>query len=269
MTVKTAQGLAPVLAFIAGALSIQAAFAAQIGVRQLRENEFEFVLTNPVSLSESEAQSLIAGVAANVCKGLTPAVGKYRFESTEAIGRDAPADGPEGFRFTQEVSCVPGSARPAESRLPTLSTPEASRSVQDDIRLRSEAWFRLITDKRVDEAYEQMSAGSRGGDEAAWKRDMLSFQATAGKPLQISIAKVTLYDNPAEAPEPGLYVAADFNNRYENVPVHCGYLMWFRPIGGEFLISRTEIGVITAEQLKSIPAAQLPEFKQRMRCVDP
>ena len=269
MTGKAVRGLAPVLALIAGALSIQAACAAQIGVRQLRENEFEFVLTNPVSLSESEARALIAGVAANVCKGLTPALGKYRFESTEAIGQDAPADGSEGFRFVQEVSCVPGSAGPAESRLPTLSTPEESQRVQDDVRLWSEAWFRLIADKRVDDAYEQMSAGSRGGDEAAWKRDMLSFQATAGKPLQISIVKITVYDNPAEAPEPGLYVAADFNNRYENVPIHCGYLMWFRPVGGEFLISRTEIGRITSEQLKSIPAAQLPEIKQRMRCVDP
>jgi hypothetical protein len=61
-------------------------------------------------------------------------------------------------------------------------------------------------------------------------------------------------------------VAADFSNAYRNVPIHCGYLMWFRPIDGEFRIIREESGHITAEQLSRIPASQLPEIKQRFRC---
>jgi len=257
------------LVLFALSLTIPAAYAAEVGVRQVRENEYEFVLTNPTPLSEEVAQSVIGQVAAGVCKDLMPVLGKYRFESRQAIEPKAGSSEPDTFRFNQEVSCVPGTASPPEPRLPTLSTPEESQRVQDDIRLKSEAWFRLIADKRVDEAFEQMSAGSHGGDEAGWKRDTLSFQATAGKPVKIAIVKMTVYDNPAGAPKPGLYVAADFNNVYENVPIHCGYLMWFRPVGGDFLISRTEIGLITAEQFKSIPSVQLPEIKQQLRCVEP
>lgn len=81
--------------------------------------------------------------------------------------------------------------------------------------------------------------------------------------------KITVYNNPAEAPEPGLYIAADFNNVFENIPIHCGYLMWFRPIGGTFTITREETGYVTAEQLKSISNTQLPDLKRQLRCVAP
>lgn len=257
------------MAAFAAMLGAFAASAAEVGVRELGPNEYEFVLVNPTPLSEQEAMSVIAQVAASICQGLRPLLGKYRFESREAVDPKADAGEPDRYRFTQEVSCVAGSAAPVEARRPTLSTPEESQRVQDEIRQKSEAWFRLIVNRQVDNAYDQMSAGSRGGDEAEWKRGMLSFQETAGEPVRISIVKVTVYDNPPEAPEPGLYVAADFANVFENVPIHCGYLMWFRPVGGEFLISRTEIGTITAEQLKSIPSAQHGEARRKMRCVEP
>jgi hypothetical protein len=45
--------------------------------------------------------------------------------------------------------------------------------------------------------------------------------------------------------------------------------MWFRPPGGKFLITREETGHVTAEQLRSIPAAQHVELRQRLRCIAP
>lgn len=259
----------PAVALFAAAMAVFAASAAEVGVRQLRQDEYEFVLINATPLSEQQAMSAVAQVAAAVCKDLKPVLGKYRFESQQAIERKENSGPPDSFRFTQEVACVPGSTEASHAPRPALLTPAEAQSIQDDVRLRTEAYFRLIVDGRVDEAVDQMSDAAIGEDEAAWKRGTLAFRETAGEPVRISIVKVTVYDNPPEAPEPGLYVAADFNNAFENVPVHCGYLMWFRPIGGEFRVSRTEIGVITTEQLKSIPAAQLPELKRQLRCVEP
>jgi hypothetical protein len=261
--------LVRVLILIAGVLTYSAASAAEVMVRQLEDNQFEFILTSSTRLTESEAQAHIANVAAGVCNGLTPVLGKYRFEAREAIGGDAGSSEPDTFRFAQEVFCVHGAATPTEQRRPTLSTPEESHRVQDEIRLKSEEYFRLIAMKRVDEAYAQVSAFRMNTDETNWKNNKLAFQVTAGEPLQISIVKVTVYDNPVEAPEPGLYVAADFSNVYENVPIHCGYLMWFRSIGGSFRITREETGHVTAEQLKTIPSDQLPEIKRMLRCVAP
>jgi hypothetical protein len=245
------------------------ALAADVSVRQVQQNRYEFVLTNPTPLSETEAQAIVATSAASICKDLTPVPGKYRFEARERIGGGVTSGEPDTYRFVQEVSCVPGARVEVSERRPTLQTAEESRRVQEEIRIKSEAYIRLIAAGRLDEAYAQVSAAGTGVDEATWKSGKLSFQEAAGEPLRISIVKITVYDNPAEAPEPGLYVAADFGNEFRNIPIHCGYLMWFRPLGGHFRITREETGFVTAEQLTSIPSTQLPAIKQRLRCVEP
>jgi hypothetical protein len=238
-------------------------------MREVQPGTYEFVLTNPTALSESEAMAHIAKAAASTCKGMTPVLGRYRYEAKEAIGGgDLSSREPNTFRFVQEVSCVPGTQVQTGERRPTLQNEEESRRVQNEVKLKSEAYFQLIASKRIDEAFAQVAA-RMGVNEARWKSDKLSFQAMAGEPLAISIRKITVYDNPAGAPEPGLYVAADYSNVYRDVPIHCGYLMWFRPVGGEFRITREETGHVTSEQLKSIPSAQLPEIKRRLLCLAP
>jgi hypothetical protein len=252
---------------LAWIIGISSASAVEVSVRQVQPGMYEFVLTNPTALSENEARAHIANAAASTCKGLAAVPGRWRYESTEAIGgsdflsRDT-------FRFVLEVSCVPGAQIQTGERRPTLQNEEESRRVQNEVKLKSETYFQLIASKRIDEALTQVAVEGMGG-ETRWKKDKLSFQAIAGEPVQISIRKVTIYDNPATAPEPGLYVAADYSNVYRDVPIHCGYLMWFRPIGGKFRITREETGHITSEQLKSIPSAQLPEIQRRLRCVAP
>lgn len=251
---------------LAGIAWISSASAAETSVRQVQPRTYEFVLTNPTALSESDARARIAEASASVCKDLTAVPGRWRYESKEAIGGGDLSSG-ETFRFVLEVSCVPG-AQTGERR-PTLQNEEESRRVQNEVRLKSVAYFQHIAAKRLDEALAQVAVTRMGVNEAKWKSDKLSFQAKAGEPLEISIRKITVYDNPAGAPEPGLYVAADYSNVYRDLPIHCGYLMWFRAVDGEFRITREEMGYVTSEQLKSIPSAQLPEIKRRLRCVAP
>src|SRR6267378_4277722 len=93
---------------LAGGIWISSAVAAEVSVRQVQPGKYEFVLTNPTALSESEAMAHIAKAAASTCKGITPVLGRYTYEAKEAIGggdhlpREA-----NTFRFVQEVSCVP------------------------------------------------------------------------------------------------------------------------------------------------------------------
>jgi hypothetical protein len=264
-----AAALTIALALIVGTLATPLASAANVSARQLEQNSYEFVLTNPTPLTETEAQALIAISAASICKDLTPVPGKYRFDAKERIGGGATSSEPDLYRFVQEVSCVAGARAEIGERRPTLHTTEESRQVQEEVGHKSEAYLRLIAAGRLDEAYAQVSAAAMGVDEASWKSEKKAFHLAAGEPVRISIVKITVYDNPAEAPEPGLYVAADFGNEFKNIPIHCGYLMWFRPVGGNFRITREETGYVTAEQLKAIPSTQLPEIKQRLHCVAP
>ena len=245
------------------------ACALEISVRQLQQNSYEVVLTNQSNLDEREAQAYIAKAAVPICGGLSPVLGKYRFESKEALGTGLLSREPTSFRFTQEVSCLPASLMAPPQRAQKSASPEEIERIRADITKLSEEYFHLLAAKNFDVAYSEMREGAIGPNKSTWVRDKQAFQALAGDPIGISIVKITVYDNPSEAPEPGLYVAADFRNAYRNVPYECGYLMWHRPNGGIFGITRTEIGHVTTESLKLIPEAQRPELLRKLRCLAP
>ena len=253
------------LKILPGKVLAAAAPAPGIYSRQTGTNRYEVVVVSP-TLTEQRAREQVARTGVSLCKTLVAVPGAFRFESTEPAVASEGAGASRTFQYQQEVTCVVTTpAAPAERR-PTLQTPEQTRVIEAQIRARTEAYFRLLAAGRLDELYPQVDARAMGQDEQAWKRAKQDFQALAGEPVKLVIAKITVYDNPQEAREAGLYIAADYSNEYRNLPVHCGYLMWFRPIGGsDFRVTREETGHITADQLKSIPAAQLPEIKRSLR----
>jgi len=244
-------------------------YAQEISVRQLQQNSYEVVLTSQSILDEREAQAYIAKAAVPICRGLSPVLGKYRFESKGALGTGVLSREPTSFRFAQEVSCSPVSLTAPTYRPQKPASSDDIERARADITKMSEEYFRLLAAKRFDGAYSELREGAIGPDKTTWVRDRQAFQALAGDPIAISIVKITVYDNPSDAPEPGLYVAADFKNAYTNVPYECGYLMWHRPNGGTFGITRTEIGHVTTESLKLIPESQRPELLRKLRCVAP
>lgn len=242
--------------------------APGIYTRQTGVDRYEVAVVDP-TLTVQRARDQVAAAGAALCKPQVAAPGAFRFESTEPVATGEAAGGPRTFQYRQEVTCVARAPAPPPQRPPAL-TPEQARAIEAQVRASTEAHFRLLAANRLDEAFAQVDARLMGQDELAWKRARQSFQALAGAPVQLSIAKITVYDNPAEAREPGLYVAADYVNEYRNVPVHCGYLIWFRPPGGgDFRVTREETGHITAEQMKSIPPDQLPAIKRSLRCAVP
>jgi hypothetical protein len=257
-----------VLAF-ALLFSIAPASALEISARQVGSDSFQFVLLNGATLSEREAQAYIADAAKSVCKGRLPVLGKYTFDSKEQLGTGPLLQTTNTFRFVQNVSCVPVSVAAPKDSTPAAPFVVDEQKTQDEVRSRSEHYFHLLSDNKIDDAYEEMSKTQKAWDEVTWKREKKDFQSKAGKPRSITIVKITLYKNPAEAPEPGLYVAADYSNVYDNAPIQCGYLMWFRTKSGNFEITREETGFVTSEQLKQIPAEQVPELKAKLRCVAP
>jgi hypothetical protein len=243
--------------------------AAEIAVRKLESNAYELTLTNQTPLDEREARAHIANAAQSICKGLEPVLGKYRFESKQPLGGGTLSREPATYVFVQDVTCGSATKAQVAKRAPTLRSSQDAQRVHNDIKSRSEAYFRLLAEKQFDDAYSQMNESALGLDRAKWTRDQQAFQSLAGDLRSIGIVRITVYDNPVEAPEPGLYVAADFSNAYVKVPFQCGYLMWFRPEGGDFEITRTEIGHVTAEQLKTIPEVQVPDLKRKLRCIAP
>lgn len=65
-----------VVTLLAGVVGILSASAAELTVREIQPGVYEFELTNPTVLSESEAMAQIAKAAASTCKGVTAIPGR-------------------------------------------------------------------------------------------------------------------------------------------------------------------------------------------------
>ena len=67
-----------------------------------------------------------------------------------------------------------------------------------------------------------------------------SFNDLAGPVIERRIMEMSWYENPTNAPGPGVYVAVDLISRFEQVDRHCGFLAFHLESDGQFRIVREE-----------------------------
>ena len=257
-----------ILLFIILAITVQSANAKEISVQKIDENTYKLTLSDREVLDIDVAQARLLEKAESICGTKNPVFGRYSFEGSETIEAKDTSD--SNFRFEQVILCSSDLAKPesgADSKIKSNSEAEA---IQDNIRNLSQQYIEDIAKGRFDAAYSYVADSLRAiTSKSAWQSEKRKFQSQAGDPIDVVIAKITVYDNPQDAPEPGIYVAADFNNKFSNAPIHCGYLMWFKGESNRFQIIREESGLVTNEQLEQIPGEQLPIVKQKLKCVTP
>ena len=77
--------------------------------------------------------------------------------------------------------------------------------------------------------------------QAAFKDAMGQFNSMAGPVKERRIVRITWTKDPAQAPAPGVYAAADLVSKFNGVDLDCGYLVLYQPpAGGPFVILREE-----------------------------
>ena len=135
----------------------------------------------------------------------------------------------------------------------------------------TEKYFKNISEGNLGLAYRSLSPELRANlAEERSKEQKSVFAQTAGDIVRLHISKLTVYDNPQNAPKPGIYIATDYYNKYAGVPIHCGYLVWFKgDAQKEYLITREETGFATADQLAGLSASKLKAIEKGLRCVVP
>ena len=179
---NTFAGLVVTITYISGAA------ASEIAVKEIRTGEYEFVLTDPITMSEREARSKIANAAIVTCKGRNPVLGKYHFNSEELIsGDEQPSLESKGFRFVQEVSCSSSAIAPDSVRVSVLHGEEERRKVEGEVRGKSERYFKLIASREFDGARALLDFRGLSVSRKDWVDQRSAFQAVAGEPVHISI----------------------------------------------------------------------------------
>jgi hypothetical protein len=264
--VKILNILAVLFASIAPVASGQDITAESLGGGQ-----FRLVLKSATILEVSEAQTILLPKASELCQGSAPALGHYEFSSTAPIEGPGATSEQTVFQLTQDISCGRASTNPqiASARHSAFGVvkSDSQLSVEDFIRAASSSYLSQRAGGEFEEAYVAFSEVMRTFlPLEEWKRQNSEFNAAAGSRKSTSIWRVTIYDNPQNAPEPGIYIAADYESEFDHVPFQCGYLIWFQSSDRRFVITREESGSLPASTVERLPKEQLSEIRRQFGC---
>ncbi len=156
----------------------------------------------------------------------------------------------------------------AKSASPTVPLP--SDAAGKAIIARSKAYLQDKQARHYDRAYAMIAGNMQSYlTPDLFRSGAERFLSEAGKPGGVQFTRVTWYQDPPDAPEPGLYAAVDFTAHYADLELMCGYLMWHKLVDGRFVLVREEqnfIGRPAAQQMVPEQRRNLPRL---FGCVSP
>ncbi|HZF44172.1 MAG TPA: DUF4019 domain-containing protein [Sphingomonadaceae bacterium] len=223
-----------------------------------------FTLSMSVRPDTREGQLLLAREAQRRCDLLFARLGRYRFEGNRALGETTPK--PVKWKVRQEFTC--GKAL-AEVPQPPAADPDwqPTPAIEQEIMNATARYFAWVDAADAPNAHAAWSAENQQMLPLAQRREVLTDERkAAGEPLGHRVLKLSWYINPADAPMPGIYVAADYEKRYRNLAAHCGYLVWFRQPDGRFVIVREEAGRLNRSDASAMSPSMLAEARAQLRC---
>lgn len=161
--------------------------------------------------------------------------------------------------------------QPETTSAPVPPAPESPPTEADVDLIRALTLTYLLAKESADgdAAYALLSneMASYGAPEG-WAATRDSFNAQVGSGAKPNVARITWYDNPAGAPVPGRYAAADYGVAYPSNGFTCGYVMWLRQADGGYLIVREEEAQVTPDNVAQLSAEQVASMRVQLRCRD-
>jgi hypothetical protein len=229
-------------------------------VERLDESSFLLGLDVGAGVSVGAAQARLAPAAKLACQSRRAVMGRFRFLSEAGANS-----------FEQELLCID-----ARHRLGTIAAAAADqplapeRADQQAVLAASYGYFAAKDNGRYGDAHHLLSDGMKQRFPLAdWTASARAFDAEAGAVRGRRVVEITWYNNPADAPEPGLYVAADFSAEFAATEFVCGYLMWrVQPDGGFRLVREEQNAAPKRSGGRSIAKIDRDPLRARMGCKD-
>lgn len=261
---KTVLNLMALAAFV---LSAAQAYAVdRISTAKIAANEYELTIESSTLYDVETAQRLLIPAMRRACAGRFVEPGRYRFESDETLGSPQSGDA-TAFKLVQKIRCV--DELPAEeqvAREPILADKDALRGAELSARELSDAYFRSLYANLGNDAAAAINAMFAKRESGGLADADEALPTAPGTVVDVNIYRITVYDNPQSAPLPGVYIAADYQNRAGNIAYHCGFLMWYSEDGSDYDLLRVETGVIGDTDLPTIPQDRLQQVLDQLRC---
>ena len=103
------------------------------------------------------------------------------------------------------------------------------------------AWLDLLEQNDAERSYEFFSDINRLQSESAWAESLAEERESHGSLLSREFIRAVVYQDPKDAPLPGLYIAVEFDSVYENARRHFQYLVLHSQSGEPFKLMRREV----------------------------
>lgn len=239
-----------------------AATAAEptLNVKRLADDTYELTLDTDRTADLGQAQASLFPAARKLCGDKQPKLGKYKYHAKQPMQPGAPER--PGITLQQIIQCVTA-APPPVAQAPVAPVP------RDDTRIEqlTLAFLAARDAAKYDDGYAMLADLQKlSSPFESWRARLVEFNAKAGRVVSRRVKRVTWYDNPPNAPAPGTYVAADFVSQFENLDVHCGYLVWFAAAPGAFGVMREEENFIERQAAGRLAPEQRKAFADRFGC---
>lgn len=176
------------------------------------------------------------------------------------------------MEYAQEITCRDVPQRQSEIASAPVPPAPGSPPTEADVELIRALTLTYLEAKQAadaDTAYALLSnemASYASPD--TWVAARSAFNAQVGPGATTGVARITWYDDPAGAPVPGRYAAADYGVAYPSEGFTCGYVMWLRQADGGYLIVREEEAQVAPDSVADLSAEQVASMRQQLHCRD-
>jgi Protein of unknown function (DUF4019) len=130
----------------------------------------------------------------------------------------------------------------------------------------TKTYFAARDSNKFEDAYSQLSSRQKQFlTFPAYKKVLEEFNSNAGQTKGRELRVITWYKDTAQS-DPGLYVAVDFASAFENLALHCGYVVWQEQQDGSYLLVREEVNVIDNTTMAKLKPGDLEKVYAQYRC---
>jgi len=208
------------------------------------------------------AQVALLSTARELCGARQPHFGHFEWVANEALAPGATEATPGALALIQEVYCGREPPAPPETAAPPDPNWQRSEVQEQQILARTRAYFAAKDSGRYADAYAMLTPGMQAeSDFTAWSRGVSDFNSRAGSAQGRRLIRVSWYNNPPQAPVPGLYAAVDFNGDFANLHFLCGYVVWLLQTDGSWRLVREEQSSATRADAPDADAAQIAQIR--------
>ncbi len=245
--------------------------AADLAYKKLSGSEYELVLSNDISLTVEQAQTMMQDPAATLCGVRKPRFGKYTFQATDAFTGQKTAGKAASFNMVQALSCVGDvpQVSPKAAAVATRLDADDEAKLRIEARKLTNAYLSAQENGYYETAYNMLGTVLKDASSLkGWQASAAAYQEQLGKPLQRDLWRVSINDSVPNPSQAGVYLSVNYEARYSETPMTCGYVVWFLPAGSKtnFTIMREEHGNIPTDVPTDLPASEQTRLRKQMGC---